>query len=266
MQAAELAVQTLLCSFTPASGANGTRVALMTFPAVSNPSVEYCAPNGSVKTVPYNTATNAQYLIVPFSDTGDFKTSVTATQLNPNSNLVKALGGGSGCAGLQDPGGQSTYYGGALAAAQSYFTTAPNPRPAAQKVIFLLSDGDAQAATGPANECQTAVTNAQTAATAGTWVFSVAYNAMNSGTCSKDTGIYKGNACKAMQNIASSPGLKPDSSKFFAFNGTGSGANCTATNTSFPTLAATFKAAIEAFTAARLVSMDCVGSTTCRLP
>ena len=36
MQAAELAVQTLLCNFTPASGNTGTQVALMTFPGVSN--------------------------------------------------------------------------------------------------------------------------------------------------------------------------------------------------------------------------------------
>jgi len=264
MQAAELAVQTLLCSFTPASGTTGARVALMTFPGVSNASVEYCATNGSVSTVAYNKVTNAQYLIVPFSS--DFKTSATATQLNPNSNLVKAVGGGSGCAGLQDPGGQSTYYGGVLSAAQAYFTTAPNPRPTAQKVIFLLSDGNAQAGTGPSNQCQQAVTNADAAATAGTWVFSVAYNAMTSGVCTTDSGTYKGNACKAMQNIASSSGNEPDSSKFFAYNGVGSGANCTSNNASLPTLAATFKAAMGSLTGARLVDIGCVTGSTCRVP
>ena len=110
-----------------------------------------------------------------------------------------------------------------------------------------------------------AVTNAQTAATAGTWVFSVAYNALTSGTCSKDTGTYKGNACKAMQNIASSKGTTPDSTKFFAYNGTGSGANCTSNNASLPTLAATFKAALQNMTPARLVTMTCATSETCKL-
>jgi hypothetical protein len=264
MQAAELAVQTLLCSFTPATSSTattGTRVALMTFPGVSNPAVEYCGTSGSVTTVPYNTVTNAQYLIVPFSY--DFRTSASASALNQNSNLVKAMGGNSSCAGMQDPGGQSTYYGGVLSAAQAYLTA--NGRTGTQKVIFLLSDGDAQASTGPANQCQQAVTNADAAATAGTWVFSVAYNAMTSGTCSKDSGTYKGSACKAMQNVASSPGTEPDSSKFFAYNGTGSGANCTSTNVSLPTLAATFKAALQSFTAARLVNVSCVTGTTCKL-
>ncbi len=209
------------------------------------------------------TSAAANYLIVPFSS--NFKTSSTATSLNTASNIVQAVGGSSSCAGLQSEGGEGTYYGGALAAAQAYLTA--NGRSGTQKVIFLLSDGDANAATGPStNQCQVAVTNADTAATAGTWVFSVAYDALTSGTCSTDTGTYKGNACKAMQNIASSPGQKPIHRSFSHINGTGSGANCTATNTSLPTLAATFKAAMEAFTAARLINVNCVTSATCSLP
>ena len=68
-----------------------------------------------------------------------------------------------------------------------------------------------------------------------------------------------------MQNIASSKGLEPDKSKFFAYNGTGSGANCKATNASMPTLAATFKAAMQNFTAARLINPNCVTSENCNL-
>jgi len=289
VQAAEYAIQTLLCSFTPASGNTGTQVSLFTFPgAVATGSTfaakDYCAAANTFTAVtqpktggplctgtgvvPYScspgyatTSAAANYLIVPFSS--DFKTSSTATSLNTASNIVQAVGGSSSCGGVQSPGGWSTYYGGALAAAQSYLKA--SGRSGTQKVIFLLSDGDASAATGPSNQCQVAVTNADAAATAGTWVFSVAYDSLTSGTCSADTGAYAGNACKAMQNIASSPGNEPDSSKFFAYNGAGSGANCTANNTSLPTLAATFKAALQNFTAARLINTSCVTSETCHL-
>ena len=264
MQAAELAVQTLLCGFTPASGTGGAQVALMTFPGVSNPSVDYCGTTGTAAPVVYSSTTN--YQIVPFSS--DFKTSAGSTTLNANSNLVKAMGGNASCAGLQAKGGKGTYYAGAITAAQTYLTN--SGRSGAQKVIVLLSDGDANATSGSeisaslaTNQCQQGVTAADTAATAGTWVFSVAYN--SSGTCSTDKGTYKGNACLAMQNIASSKGLEPDKSKFFAYNGTGSGANCKATNASMPTLAATFKAAMQNFTAARLINPNCVTSENCNL-
>ena len=177
MQAAELAVQTLLCGFTPASGTGGAQVALMTFPGVSNPSVDYCGTTGTAAPVVYSSTTN--YQIVPFSS--DFKTSAGSTTLNANSNLVKAMGGNASCAGLQAKGGKGTYYAGAITAAQTYLTN--SGRSGAQKVIVLLSDGDANANSGSeistslaTNQCQQGVTAADTAATAGTWVFSVAYD------------------------------------------------------------------------------------------
>jgi hypothetical protein len=285
VQAAEYAIQTLLCSFTPASGNTGTQVALFTFPgAVATGSTfaakDYCAAAGTFQknlsctgtgVVSYScspgyatTSAAANYLIVPFSS--NFKTSSTATSLNTASNIVQAVGGSSSCGGLQSPGGWSTYYGGALAAAQAYLTA--NGRSGTQKVIFLLSDGDANASTGPSNQCQVAVTNADAAATAGTWVFSIAYDSLTgNSTCSKDTtGPYVNNACKAMQNVASSSGNEPDSSKFFAYNGTGSGANCTSNNASLPTLAATFKAAMGSLTSARLINPNCTTVETCRVP
>jgi Putative Flp pilus-assembly TadE/G-like len=274
MQAAELAVQTLLCSFTPANGTTGTQVALMTFPGINygknTVSIDYCGStttDSNWSTVAYNTVTNAQYLIVPFSN--DFRTSAAATTLNTSSPMVQAMGGGLSkglaCRGLYNKAGQGTYYGGVLAAANAYF--ASNGRATAQKVIFLLSDGDANASSGPStNQCQVAVANADTASAAGAWVFAVAYNALTgNNTCSTDkTGPYVNNACKAMQNVASSSG-KQDLSKFFAYNGANSGANCTANNVSLPTLAATFKAALESFTAARLINGNCATVETCNL-
>jgi hypothetical protein len=182
--------------------------------------------------------------------------------------LVKAVGGNSSCVGIQNKGGKGTYYAGAITAAQSYLTS--SGRTNAQKVIFLLSDGDAQSASGSqisaslaTNQCKQAITNADTAATAGTWVFSLAYDAGTSG-CTTDSGIYK-NACYAMQQIASSPGQEPDTSKFFAFNAAGNGGTCTGTNSSLPNLAATFQAAWQSMTAARSIPVSCVTSGNCKL-
>jgi hypothetical protein len=264
MQAAQLGIQTLLCTFAPASGSTGTQVALMTFPGVSNPSVDYCGTTGTALPVNYSTATN--YQIVPFKS--DFRTSATATTLNQNSDLVKAVGGNSTCKGVQNIGGKGTYYAGAITAAQTYLTS--SGRTNAQKVIFVLSDGDASANSGTqisaslaTNQCKQAITNADAAATAGTWVFSLAYDAGTTG-CATDSGIYK-NACLAMEDVASSPGQLPDSAKFFAFNAAGNGGTCTSHNANLPTLAATFQAAWQTMTAARLIPYSCVTSGNCKL-
>ena len=70
----------------------------------------------------------------------------------------------------------STDYGRGIKAAQDALTdpTVLATRTTAQKVIILLSDGDANTYDLP-NPCQYGITQAENAETAGTWVFTIAY-------------------------------------------------------------------------------------------
>ena len=87
--------------------------------------------------------------------------------LNNASNLVKAVGGATGCASLTAVGGVGTYYAGAISAAQAALPSNGN-----QNVIILVSDGDASSnKMGTLNtkqQCQQAVTAAAAATTAPT--------------------------------------------------------------------------------------------------
>ena len=117
------------------------------------------------------------YQIIPLSS--DYKTSDAATTLNAASDLVGCL------QTLKSPGGFATFYADAIIVAQQQLTA--NARSGVRNVIILLSDGEANATSasgkvnmvsqGPnwltttaSNECKAAVTAAQAAAGAGTWV------------------------------------------------------------------------------------------------
>jgi hypothetical protein len=218
-------VRSLLQGFWPSQD----HVGLMLFPGVNNStSVGYeydCASSPTPTIVAYNAS--PIYKIISLSS--DYKTSDTTTTLNTGSNLVKAArGGASGCTqGLTAVGGEGTYYADAITAAQTDLTT--NGRSGIQKVIILLSDGDASASSSKMptgkynNQCQEAVTAAQAATTAGTWVYSIAYGANTSSTGSCSTDSPHISACSTMSSIAS------DSSKFYSDNSGGSG-GCTSTN------------------------------------
>lgn len=86
------------------------------------------------------------YQVVGFSS--DFRVSDSATALNPNSKLVKASGGVSGCSGMLPPnfdGDYGTYYAGAIYAAQSALLAEQQANPGSQNVIILLGDGNSSA-------------------------------------------------------------------------------------------------------------------------
>jgi von Willebrand factor type A domain len=142
---------------------------------------------------------------------------------------VKAARGGvSGCQqGLDAVGGVSTFYADAITAAQA--ALASSGRPTAQKVIILLSDGDANASSSnvPAgkanNQCRQAITAAQAATAAGTWVYTIGYGALTSGTCSTDSPAIS--ACSTLQHMAS------DSKKFYSDT---SGGSTTCTSAAHP--------------------------------
>jgi Flp pilus assembly protein TadG len=227
LQCALAGARTMLTNFNPAS----TQVALMTFPPVSNPSVDYCGTSGTAATVSYKTAAGlspayTDYLVVPFST--DYKASSTATTLSLTSNLAKAVGAVSTCAGLQAKGGYGTFYADVIADAQSYLTT--KGRAGAQKVIVFLSDGDANASssnvpTGKStNQCHQAITAATAATTAGTTVYTAAYGAstaLQTGSCSTDSQAPSLSACSTLKNMAST------TSTFFPINQAGATSGCT---------------------------------------
>jgi hypothetical protein len=218
-------VRSLLQGFWPSQD----HVGLMVFPGVRNStSVGYeydCNASPDPTIVAYDSS--PVYQIIGLSS--DYKTSDTTTTLNTSSNLVKAArGGASGCTqGLEAIGGVGTFYGDVITAAQTALTT--NGRSGVQKVIILLSDGDASASSSnmPSgkynNQCHEAITAATAATTAGTWVYSIAYGAStsSSGSCSTDSTHIS--ACSTMTQIAS------DSTKFYSDNSGGSG-GCTSTN------------------------------------
>jgi Flp pilus assembly protein TadG len=229
---AKAGVQTLLSALSPCSSALSScgsvdsdgnvtnpvqEVGLLIFPGLSNSTYDVDEYNCQSTTLsagngiaPYSTTTN--YSIVGLSS--DYKTSDTASSLNAgSSNLVDAVSWAnqSNCTatmyGLQDPGGEGTYYAGAIQQAQAAFPTS-GTRATVQNAIILLSDGNATASGAQIssslqpNQCTQAVNAAQAATQTGTWVFTIAYGALNSG-CASDGGAYT--PCSALQAIASNP-------------------------------------------------------------
>lgn len=84
----------------------------------------------------------ATYQVVNYST--DYKSSDSSTTLNTSSNLVKAVGGKSGCASM-GTGYENTYYAGAIYAAQSSLVAQQASNPKAGNVMIILSDGNATA-------------------------------------------------------------------------------------------------------------------------
>ncbi len=221
---AEAGARTLLQQFKPSL----VHVGLMVFPGVSSStaSKDYdCSSSTQPTILAYNAS--PQYQIIGLSS--DYKTSDTAASLNTSSNLVIALGGGaSGCtAGLSAVGGVHTFYADVITAAQTALTT--NGRSGVQKVIMFLSDGDANAVSSvvpsgkASNQCHEGITAAAAATAAGTKVYSLAYGAPTSGSCTTDSPAIT--ACQAMQQIAST------SAMFYSDTQSGSSACTSSTNT-----------------------------------
>lgn len=295
-------VQTLLKELSPCAASestcsmngNGTAknavdsVSLFTFPNVttttavndtncsgSNPTIQpYSFPTATPSsgagyvTTPFvtgGTTVNMTYQVTTFLS--DYRSSDTSTSLVSSSTLSQAVGAGGGkCPGMQAPGGEGTYYAGAIYAAQAALEAQATNVPNSQNVIILLSDGDATASktqmagstqvpkgglyataagTYPSynSECAQAVTAAQYAAAQGTQVYAVAYSPETTGCTSGDTLT----PCGTMKSIASSPQY------FFTdINAGGSDKSCTSVNT-MSSLSGIFAAIASNFTYARLI-------------
>ena len=193
-------------------------VGLMVFPPIktSTPiSRDYdCLNNmSSSDSATYNASPEGVYAVIPvLAGPDNYRSGST---LNPASNLVKAIHwvGMAGCSaslhGLEITGGQGSYWARAIDKAQTDLATlsATNQK---QNVIIVLSDGDASGDNVPSGsnyhssaQCRDGIDAAKRAADAGTWVYSIAYQASNSSNCSNDSGI---STCSAMRNMAQSPG------------------------------------------------------------
>jgi len=191
LDCAKLGLRNLLIALN----ATNASVAVLTFPGYTDTNQAKLAstcPGGSKPSIaPYsnfNTTNQSWFYTVAGLSKSYQKTAATSS--NPatldSSNAVAAAAGATGCDGLQAVGGVQTYYSDAIAAAVTLLQTDTSN---ARKVIVLLSDGDANSsqvsASKSKNECAQAVTQANTARSAGIEVFAVGYGAQSSG-CSTD--------------------------------------------------------------------------------
>jgi Flp pilus assembly protein TadG len=203
-QCAEYSVQSILKVMQPTMSSVG----LMVFPGM----VSQYTPAKPCSTQPSSTPylSSKIYYQVGTSLATDYNNG--SGSLTSTSGIVEAVGDATnkvtGC--LTNKGGQGTYLAEVIAKAQAALPVVTGTK----NVIILLSDGDASASKAQlnnttakvSNQCAQYVTAAQTATTAGTTVYAVAYGAATSG-CSTDTTY---NPCSAMKAVAS------DTSKFFS--------------------------------------------------
>jgi Flp pilus assembly protein TadG len=242
---AEQGVNTLLGILAPSVD----QVGLMVFPGVSPSSVNNAnLCSGNLTTQPYSSTTMTYQLAAPGND---FRSSDTATSLSGTSSIVQAMGGGvnskgKACSGMGAQGGQGTFFADAIWKAE--LALEATDKPGMQNVIVVLSDGDAGSGTTSSscptnssqwctsneskNQCAEAVKAAQAAAARTTWVFSIAYDAVTSSSCSTDNPQIS--ACTTMTNIAS------DSTKFYSDTSSGKG-GCPSTQTSLANLVQVFQ-------------------------
>jgi hypothetical protein len=211
----------------------------------------------------------------------DYRTSDTASSLNSSSDLSMTLGAGvkngRNCSAMSDPGGDGTYYAGAIYAAQSALIAQYNAEgganavPVPQNIMIILSDGEANASASKMNsasnaawnnngtypsakdQCQQAVAAADYAKNQGTTVYSVAYGSESSGCTTDSTNMPPINQanitpCQVMSEIASG------ASYFYSdYNQSGSSSTCTSTGTSVTALNDIFTAVLNDLLLVRLI-------------
>jgi hypothetical protein len=232
-------VQTLLQALSPCAPSSTStncvgfdRVSLFTFPNIqandaandttcptSNPAIPaYSTPAaGTAWSAP--TGSSATYQVT------DFLSNYSSTGkpnggLNPASALAIATGasGKSHCSGMQTPGGDGTYYAGAIYAAQSALISAQASNPGSKNAIVILTDGAANTSkmtsgkhngnTYPSldDQCSQGIAAAQYASAQGTTVYTVAYgasNAANGSQCTTDPAL---SPCSALDQMATTAG------------------------------------------------------------
>jgi hypothetical protein len=287
-------VQSLLSFLTPCTASSTStnctgfdQVSLFTYPNVqaSTASNDTTCPTSDPTILPYSTPTPgatwsaptgaaATYQITGYVDNYS-TTNKVGGAINPSSVLGIATGAGVGtktkpCSGLQTPGGEGTYFAGAIYAAASSLVAAQAANPSSQNALVILSDGDATATSGHMSgtlttsglypslkdQCKQAVTAAQYAnGLPNTTVFSIAYGSASSG-CSSDAYNKSSNPngtnitpCQTMQQMAS------DASTFYSDAGTtqNNGQCVSAVNGNFSSLQQIFQNVADHLTYSRLI-------------
>jgi len=194
-------------------------------------------PSTAPPITPYNN--DPEYLLLGFQDNYQVTDS---SGLNTAANIVESVGAGTWIAtdtanncGLSAPGGEGTFYAGAIVAAQTYLTN--NHTSHVQDIMILLSDGDATADTtqmggnvnqtvlisGMSGHLYSATAECTQAVNAADWakgvvqtdntstkIYSVSYGSETSGcTAGENVPAIGGNnantPCATMAGIASPP-------------------------------------------------------------
>jgi hypothetical protein len=142
-QCAESGITALLLNMSQ-SMAKVQLLAFPGFPSQAQGNVDWACPKSGTPTiVPYWTS-NIVYTVTPGLEQDYQNTSSSPVTLNQNADIVKAIGGNTSCSqGVQTPGGEGTYYAGAISAAQALLAADGDSPAAYQQVIILLSDGEA---------------------------------------------------------------------------------------------------------------------------
>ena len=239
------------------------RVSLFTFPAVTTATVanDYNCSGNAPATAAYTAPTlpaAATYQVLGFLS--DYRTTGSGGSLNSSSNIVTAIGGTSGCTGLQAIGGYGTYYAQVINTAQASLAAQLSANPNSQNVLIILSDGEATSTStqmpgasttsgvfmSTKQECHQAITAAAAAATAGTRVYTVAYGATSSG-CTTDTSPSI-TPCQTMQQMASSTAY------FFSdYTASQGGGSCISAAQPVTGLSGIFQVILQNLTGAKLV-------------
>ncbi len=234
-------VQAILSSLSPCTATSTStnctafdQVSLFTYPNIqaNTASKSTACPSSNPTTLPYSTpaapitgqttwtppsGTAPTYQITGYLSNYSSNNAQGGT-LNASSALAIATGGSGvkNCGGMQTPGGQGTYYAGAINAAQASLMAAKAQNIGSENYMIILSDGDADSSsiTGAKSkgnvygssddQCQQAITAAQNANTLGTTVFTVAYGAASSGCASDKSGSMAGlSPCTTMKYMSS---------------------------------------------------------------
>jgi len=188
--------------------------------------VQYTAPTvGATWTNPVWTSTTPSFQITSGGTNGyssdwssNNQTIGSNGSYNSSSGLAVASGAVTGCAGMQAKGGEGTYLAGAIYAAGASLKAQALAIPNTKNAMIILSDGDATAKSSQfdssvrltttglypsaTDECHQSITAAKWVSSnvPDTTVFTVAYNAGTSGTCSTDSPAIT--ACSELQQMA----------------------------------------------------------------
>ncbi len=279
-------VQTMLKALAPCTASSTKtnctpfdQVSLFTFPSVqaNTASNDTSCPSSNPTILPYSTPTPGALWSAPKGNSATYQitdylsdyssTNQQGGSLSSSSALTIATGGStsSNCSGMQTPGGDGTYYAGAIYAAQSSLIAAQAANPGSQNIMIILSDGDANANSSkiagssqlsgnvygsPNDQCHQAITAANYATNQGTAVYTIAYGASSSG-CSSDTGAFAISPCSAMQQMSSGWSTGDQSHFYSDASASQNKGQCTGTNNY--SLNGIFANIAAKFTQARLI-------------